>query len=197
MIVLSFDIGIKNLAFAIVQKIDNQIKLLNYDILNINNSPLCQCKKNAKYQLNDIYYCDKHKEKKSTKIKNITAENLCTNLINKLNQQNFNYQNINYVVIENQPSLINPTMKSIQIMVLTFFALKNIKIILQHPKFKTHGHTIEGDKKDKYKKTKQLGIKLGKELIDEETYNNICKKYKKIDDIIDATLHGIYFLNNI
>ena len=74
---LSFDVGIKNLAYC---SLDENKKILDWGIINLNKDPKCQCgiqkecPKTATYQINDpgnneVKYCctthiKKHKGKK-------------------------------------------------------------------------------------------------------------------------------------
>lgn len=76
--VISFDIGIKNMAYCILSKTD-QINITDWNVLNLMNEEpqmnhLCSCVipgktkklpskvcgKKAKYAKNDAYYCEKH-----------------------------------------------------------------------------------------------------------------------------------------
>ena len=56
---LSFDIGIKNLAFCVLEKKDDSLDILDWGILNVSVDPICQhcnlktnsqCDKSAKYK---------------------------------------------------------------------------------------------------------------------------------------------------
>ena len=70
--ILSIDIGIKNLAYihTIYCKNTNKIDIISWDIINLtnNNFVCCNCKNNAKYCINNIYYCNKHAKKTNYRI---------------------------------------------------------------------------------------------------------------------------------
>ena len=94
------------------------------------------------------------------------------------------------IIIENQPALKNPTMKSIQMILFSYFLMKDeIK-------------KIQSDFKETYKRNKYLAIKYTDIMIREN--DKIDKKYhklydisKKKDDLSDAYLQGIYFINTL
>jgi len=67
--ILSFDVGIKNLAFCLIEKSDNNnYKIEKWDIINLcGDVPKCCyvnknkcCKNKAKYFKNDLYSCKSH-----------------------------------------------------------------------------------------------------------------------------------------
>jgi hypothetical protein len=70
--IISFDVGIKNLACCVMEIIENQeCKILFWDVLNLTNPtvypPCCveNCKQSVKHYLHnsDFYYCTKHSKK--------------------------------------------------------------------------------------------------------------------------------------
>ena len=116
------------------------------------------------------------------------------------------------VVIENQPALKNPTMKSIQMIIYSYFlihgvcndisTIQDIQMINARNKLKAYkGPKVECDIKDRYKKTKFLGIEYCKYMINDslqdEQWIQLFTNSKKKDDLADAYLQGMYVLNNI
>jgi hypothetical protein len=116
---------------------------------------------------------------------------------------------VDEVLIENQPTFINPTMKSVSAFLFSYFIMRGI-----HEKEKT-GSTISnisfcspsnkikvgGDQANQkldnvdddkvYKITKNLGIQFCKALIDDnQGYLDILDSHKKQDDMADAFLQG-------
>ena len=76
--VLSFDVGIKNMAYCILRVDNSNVEIIDWNIINLMDEVVdykCSCsQKNgktcsskAKYYQNDIYYCEKHA--KSSKIR--------------------------------------------------------------------------------------------------------------------------------
>ena len=78
---ISYDIGIKNMAYCIIQYENNNFSILDWNVLNLlekenpteicsqinkgktKKTPDCQCTKTAKYQKNGQFYCEKHAKK--------------------------------------------------------------------------------------------------------------------------------------
>ena len=120
------------------------------------------------------------------------------------------FLNVDVIIIENQPALKNPTMKTIQMLLYSYFLvngvtveekpLNNIEMINARNKLKAYnGPTVECEIKDKYKRTKFLGVKYCDIMINEnskidEKYKKMFKDSKKKDDLSDAYLQGIYWL---
>ena len=109
--ILSFDVGIKNLAYCLINKEDYLIE--DWGILNISIDPLCehcnaktgkQCDKSAKYICdNDFHLCSSHKNLKS--YKNLKTKmipknknpvlHLGTNILSKLHTQSRDHSHYN------------------------------------------------------------------------------------------------------
>jgi hypothetical protein len=127
---------------------------------------------------------------------------------------------ITKVLLENQPVLKNPTMKSIQIILYSFFQYEKIimgreidliKFINASNKLKlgknlTDINNSEGiiKIKNKYTKNKKLAILytihfLKNRLVTNQydKYNEIFNDNKKKDDLSDAFLQGLYYIENI
>ena len=228
--ILSFDVGIKNLAYCLLNSENNSIE--DWGILNISIDPTCDhqiknklCNKTAKKIIKDTEFklCTTHckiKKYKDKKFKNIPKINnpiflLGKKIINTLDEKH-NFLDIDIVCIENQPALKNPTMKSIQMILYSYFlikgvttlkVIKDIQMINARNKLKVYkGPNIiipyENNKKNKYKINKFLAIKYCEYMIHENSY--IDKKYhklydesKKKDDLSDAYLQGIYYIEKL
>ena len=223
--ILSFDVGIKNLAFCLLDEKDYTIE--DWGILNISIEPTCQhcnqktgicCDKTAKFITTDEFHlCSSHKSlkfyknyklKKIQKVKNPTLE-IGKKMVQLLNDKP-EFLNVDVVIIENQPALKNPTMKTVQMLLYSYFLvngvtieekpLNNIEMINARNKLKAYnGPTVECEIKDKYKRTKFLGVKYCDIMINEnskidEKYKKMFKDSKKKDDLSDAYLQGIYWL---
>lgn len=218
---LSFDVGIKNLAYCLIDETHQTIE--DWGILNISSEPVCEhqmkdrcCDKTAKCIVNETYLCPSHqklkaykdlKSKKVPKSKNQVLE-IGKNIV-KLLDTKPNFLDVDVVLIENQPALKNPTMKTVQMMVYGYFLVKGvtterpvvtIEMVNARNKLKAYtGPEISCDIKDKYKKTKFLGIQYCDHMIHENThiseeFRKLFKDSKKQDDLSDAYLQGIYWL---
>ena len=229
MSVLSFDIGIKNLCFC---ELDSKGKILDWGIVDISNDIPCEhklktggvCCKPGTYIFNglldksDMYLCTTHSKNKIygkvKKFKNKKNDifHVSQNLVKKLDEYEFNKRNIVDVIVENQPSLKNPTMKSIQMIVYSYFlihgvcnkdsSISGLEMINARNKLKVYKGPVvlcpyENTKKNRYKINKYLAVKYCEKMIDKEDdkFKDLYNQSKKKDDLSDSYLQGIYFLN--
>jgi len=128
-----------------------------------------------------------------------------------------NLLNCDSVVVENQPSLKNPRMKTISVTVYNYYLMRGIidKNITKSPlqsihfmspsnklKLASNGDTkelvkLKGDDSKTYKLTKQLGIKYCNEMIDIfPEWVTVFNSHKKKDDMADCFLQGMYAVMN-
>lgn len=208
--ILSFDIGIKNLAFCKLEIPTGKIIL--WDNLSLIDTFKCsKCKNNAsvKHKTEGTYFCDKHKTSqrvytKLTTVKNCELSDLARKLYYVLESCENLVTNVTHVVIENQLTK-NPKMKFIAAAVLMYFANKceestTVKFI--SAKYKLKNHLPQGVKmggKQNYRLRKTLAIETTAEELNDnnlewiEYFNNSGKK----DDLSDSYLQGIYYLEKI
>ena len=196
--ILSWDIGIKNLAYQVINFTDN-INANNIETNNtdINNTDLNENK--DYYEIEDwdiINLTDNAKE---------DVYKICENLIISLNQKDFINKNINNVIIENQPVLKNPKMKTIQIALYSYFLIKkvelncfdNINFMSASLKLKVYdGPEIIIESKSKYTKTKKLAIAYCKYFLELNNMHEMLTyflNHKKKDDLADCYLQALYY----
>lgn len=221
--ILSFDVGIKNLAFCLLDTENNTID--DWGILNICTSPVCdhqmkhrKCDNTAKKIVKDtdIKLCLSHtklKQHKDKKFRNVPKKinpmlDQGMKIVEKLDEKP-DFLNVDIVLIENQPALKNPTMKSIQMILYTYFLIEGIKtlktikdILMINARNKLKAYTgppIQCDIKDRYKKTKFLAVKYCDSMIHENTdidpkFRKLFEESKKKDDLADAYLQGMYYI---
>ena len=122
---------------------------------------------------------------------------------------------VDMVLIENQPVLKNPTMKSVACMLFSYFVMRgicenkgkfnkdDIRFISASGKLKINKDSKDilkkgKNEKDVYNITKELGVKYTKAIINDKD-NKYLEKYKKKDDLCDAFLQAIkvYYNDNI
>jgi len=125
---------------------------------------------------------------------------------------------VDEVVIENQPRLMNPIMGRIASCLSTYFVIRgridsgkvvggregnkiNVRNISPTNKLKIDNdrtvRIIKGQKddKNKYKLTKALSVQYTTLLLsDKQEWLDHLKKYKKKDDLCDALLQGYYYI---
>ena len=195
MIYISFDIGIKNLALCILKKTDTEINILDWRIIS-----LADKKK-------DIKGIDDISERIYMELDNI---------IGFLKENRID--NIDYVLIENQPSNLNGIMKTIQYIIYCYFSLlkywdkiiDNVVLVNASLKTKTHDYkpeiqikmdetqktkNVKGFRRDKYKMNKQTSIEICKNYIKDDIYLcDIFDNNKKKDDLSDACLQAVSYI---
>jgi hypothetical protein len=230
---IGWDIGIKNLAYCIIEQLpDNSEIIKELEIINLIDPPKiykCSCinknnnicKGKVTYILKtdeEITYCNKHynllsvKEKKLVKslkppkkCNKYSLEELGTRLFNTLDENPL-FSECENIIIENQPVLKNPTMKSIQIMLYSYFLIKNknikiIKLLNASNKLKVYKGKISNEAqenlskiKDKYRRNKMTAILHASLMIDDKEKLEYFNSHKKKDDLADAYLMTKYLL---
>lgn len=212
--ILSWDVGIYNLSYCILEKNENEpVKIIGWDIVNLVDNDVM--KKNRSLIFENI-------PKKLYEIPELL--------------------DVDYVVIENQPSLKNPQMKSIQMILYSYFlilgkvigngnnknyinnvdfcsASNKLKIydgpviILEEKKSRKKKSEVvvveeeceakeEPKKKSatlKYADKKRLAIEHAKYFLELEnkSYLEFFNNHKKKDDLSDSFLQGLYYIKNI
>jgi hypothetical protein len=187
-----------------------------------------KCERNSSYKYKDSeYYCSTHYKSVVNRIEKAhtlkkykrkgcmsqtvfsLGERLCTKL-DKIKELLM----VDEILIENQPTLKNPTMKTVSTFLFNYFIVRgivdkdstkstitNIKFMSPSNKLKVNeNQTMEvmnknKDPEKKYKLTKELAIKYTKILIKDmpEKLKHL-DKYKKKDDLCDAFLQGYYYM---
>lgn len=173
-------------------------------------------------------WCDNHYEKKgksfvkkiATKKISVTTcskqpiQELAERLFEKLDAEFKDLGNVTQVLIENQPTLKNPKMKTISSILYSYFIVRGIvdkdktKSKIEEVKFISPSNKLKVNSKitnsmlksektktnaNVYKMTKSLGVKYCKALISDED-NKIIDQVKKKDDMCDAFLQGFQYL---
>jgi hypothetical protein len=229
----------KNKAIPIVLNIEEECKLKK-NKKDFSNFKCCidSCDNNIKYALYNTQeythcWCNTHYEKKgllfikkiatkklvNTSCKKEPKQSLAEKLFTALDEKFDDFINADEVLIENQPSMINPTMKAMSSNLYSYFIIRGIidknktnstieliKFVSPSNKLKVNSektNKLLNDEKNKdknidnaknvYKLTKSLGIKYCKALITEKD-NKLLDEYKKKDDICDAFLQAFQYL---
>lgn len=258
--ICAWDIGIKHLAYCIIENNNDEFKILNWEIIDLcppesnikcflikkcnkkiaytytndnneikglckhhydelkknisdnfiknNNKNNCcgfvknnivdSCNNKSLYLMknNNKTFCGKHKKenmdsiieeynfKKILKSTNISYMELCKQLYSELIKRNDCISNVDEIIIENQPSYINPIMKSISTLLYGFYVynmmtkqtnIKNIKY--ESPMNKLKLEEIHGLNQDKIKIIKNLILSQNDKIKPKNNIDN--KKCKK------------------
>ena len=223
--ILSMDIGINNLSYCIVSYENNNYTIHSWDILNINpyeeiNNEIVKVNKDidkSNKKLIKEYNKTEDGELEAIKptiklakkkVKKKPTVNECSEQIISIFDAKSMFLDCDYVVIENQPCMKNPTMKSIQMIVYSYFYIRGIVDKKENPikdivflsagnKLKVYdGPPIEINVKSRYTRSKKLGIEHTKYLLkNHEDYLSFFSSHKKKDDLADAFLQGAYFIH--
>jgi len=212
--VLSLDIGINNLSYCILSYENENYNIQGWDVLNVNpyedtNKEISeinkQTDKDNKKMVKDEGEDVKLKKKKLKK--KPTLNELSDKIIGTFDAKS-EFLECDYVIIENQPCMKNPTMKSIQMIVYSYFyirgitdnkseVIKDIVFISAGNKLKVYdGPPIEITVKSRYTRNKKLGIAHTRYLLkNHEEYLSFFELHKKKDDLADAFLQAAYFIH--
>ena len=215
--ILSFDVGIKNLAYCII---NNEKNICDWNVINIINEdqPCCGinknnslCKSKASFQDKNLnsYYCKKHSNSNCSKIvnkkiKSTSIGEISELLFNKLDEYPVMLE-VDIVLIENQPCLMNPMIKSVQMLLFSYFVIKGkliqnnpintIKFISAKNKLSIYdGPELPVYSKNKYTQRKKEGIEVCKYLLDGSTNLEFLKSHSKKDDLADSYLQAIWYI---
>ena len=186
--VASFDVGIKNLSYCIleysstkkengcsVEKDPSEFNILHWEVISIENSK--------------------------------SVPQTCENVIRTL-QSREQLEQVDRVVIENQPVTKNPKMKTIQVTIMTYFLfhktkvdsnIKEVSLLNSAIKLKAYsGPTIEVNLKTAYSRRKKLAILYTKyelsQIPSQSTWLQYLDTHKKKDDLSDSFLQALYLL---
>jgi len=191
--VISFDVGIKNMAYCILEYTTDDIFINNWGVLNMmedeNITHNCECMnkaknkktapkectKKAKYHKNNKYYCEKHAKECSQYIiptKAMTAPSLKKLKLDDLIQQG--NKNLIFLNVENLNSLKKVDVLNI---VIEFYKKHCFEVIIDSKK-KTAGETD----------LISVGRKMKEQLNKIENINEIQRSDRK-SDITDSNTY--------
>lgn len=106
---------------------------------------------------------------------------------------------IEMIIIENQIGPIAIRMKTIQGMIAQYFIMRNHTINIEFVNASNKLKALGNEEKTTYKDRKKMGIQTCAELVKNTSELQIWETYfnnhKKKDDLADALLQGIWFIN--
>lgn len=170
------------------------------DSYNIKYNP--KIKKNDLVLLiNEHIYKTYFETIESKKANEVDLFNIGLNIKNKFNDLFKEDGKIDYVIIENQIGPLAIRMKTIQGMIVQYFIMSNLNV--EHIEFISASNKLKDcdvKDKEKYSDRKKLGIAkcLGVLTLDFRFNEHISyfNSHKKKDDLSDAFLQGLWFINN-
>lgn len=151
---LAFDPAVRNLAYS-KMTIDDEISNLSFGIFDLTNNK---------------------------KVKQCSFDEIINNLIKSLDMVVID--DVDMILIENQPSRLNQISKSVSICIYTYFKVKGCNVKLISPSRK-----LNSKEKNKlsYRERKAEGVKMCFNLI-KMTDKLRIQEYTKKDDICDCIL---------
>lgn len=218
MLILSFDVGIKNLAYCLCHIDNNNLRLMNWNSIDLSHKYKCSfCKDPAEYKSKGVFICNKHKKEKNYKmirkntkeITNIHCEKIKTKSASKIDlielgrnmkisfDKLFKDKHIDIVIIENQISRIAMRMKSLQGMIAQYFIdidCPEIKFVSSKNKLKL----FIDKQKTTYKERKIFAIQHTTILLNKYSLPQAIffKQHNKKDDLADSFLQLLYYIIN-
>lgn len=200
---LSFDVGIYNLAVCLVDVTDD-IKIEFWKDINIlSGKEICStkgCKRVATHTKDDKFYCIKCKttlfpKQRLSNVKtamNTSIEKIASLLYATLNTE---LQNLEYdkVLIENQPTK-NIKMKNISMLLLGYFTIKNkdVEFINATKKMQETLFKLPNNYSNR-KKASKITVKS---MLGTSDWALYFKCSKKQDDLSDCLLQAIWWIHN-
>lgn len=168
---------------------------------------------------NHLYYCTKHSKETDTikdAINQSSAVRMPMLTLGKILYEKLDKHprllESKWICIENQPVLKNPTMKSIQMMLYSYFVMKQYEgklelhdMILMSAKNKLKVYKDQYGElpkkilsmRDKYRRNKMMAIEHTRLLVDnehDEEWQEFYNEHDKKDDLADAYLMTRYFI---
>ena len=225
--IASFDIGIKHLGLCILDIDPNNHSIYKWNVINVleDIQNVCEivtkdkkCAKLATTHANGKYCCDKKtcvkafnllypvsqyprtELKKSKPVIKEPLFSLCSNIKNILDDYIDDIKSCDIVVLENQPVLKNPTMKSVQMFIYAHCLIsgaKNIALFNANKKLDIYdGPEIDTKGKSGYTLRKYLSVEYTKYFLKKNEFNEnleYFEKNKKKDDLADCYLQGLTY----
>ena len=195
-------------------------------IMTNGNNKGIKCNKKITYNTEKEFvgYCSVHAKKYDNCIKIVKKkkdnqnelEKISLKLIEELDKREY-LLDVDCITIENQPAMKNPKMKSIQMIIYSYFLMRaridlkkedlRIMFLLATNKLKVEfdlsskneiTNEVNNKHKDKYKRRKECAMKYAEYFIKDKKYQidnkwlDIFISHKKKDDLADTFLMNVY-----
>ncbi|AXN90942.1 putative Holliday junction resolvase [Namao virus] len=205
--VLSFDIGIRNLAYCILQKTEDLADIICWELVDLQYYLTCEeCHQTAtRVTSTNILLCTDHSKKSDTSEASVcrSKEYRYIALHKFLKQNKKIFASVDHVIIENQ-TRANFIMRSMQEVLYAWFVYHNINhkqvIKFIHPSYKLKSIVTPKDvtPKSRYRYLKKASIEYATRLIKTEICDEHWESYlatlRKKDDLCDCFLQGIGYI---
>nr|QFG74168.1 MAG: hypothetical protein [Megaviridae environmental sample] len=206
--VLSWDVGIVNLAYCLFSTRSSPPHIIEWkkiDLFNEIHKTCIVCGKPSKYiskENSTDVWCALHREHHNCKkLKTLTAKTISSQdlkiiLIRYLERMK-HLLKVDVVLIENQPSLKNPKMKSLSNTLFDYYyirgkldakSIRKIKYVSPMRK-----NTLIGNSK----RIKKQSVEYVQNLYKGTKYLKMIRIYKKKDDLCDAFIQGYHWISTL
>lgn len=218
---LSFDVGIKNLSFCLLSlDEDNNYTINEWGIINLvddETENICngtrkngnKCTSKSSFKTENEYFCKTHKPSgkvkkcKKPNCKKIPIHNLKVILYEQFLDKYKHFKDSDYILIELQPVLKGPKMKSIDNAIYDFFLIDSIMnnkdTVIKHISASSKLKIIEGFDfaTRNYKKNKEESVKYTAKLVENTKWRDHYNTFPKKDDLADCFLQALYFIEKV
>ena len=171
--------------------------IIDWSLIDLNPVYCSKCVKRASVKKKGVLYCKKHLAKApkgpgsgSVKSTKLSFFDLSKRLVEELDKRP-HLLNCHTVVLENQPVIKNPIMKSIQMRVYSYYLIRGVTdgtvtdIQLYYAKNKIEGKSYADRKKN--------AIRICKEKLTNPVWIKLYNDAKKKDDLADSYLQGLSY----
>lgn len=203
--VLSFDVGIRNLAYCVARWVPPQPNDSSVEPDLIRDTSVLAL---GLVDVTAHLDADPHTVKNINKIPLFLLARALLRALDAHIPNLFDLLNgslVDYVVIENQPCLKNPRMKSVQMILFSYFVhltlctpvrVGNVCMFQPRDKLSVYtGEPVECSLKSKYGRRKRLSVEYARRML--ECHPSILETFestKKKDDLADAYLQTLTFI---
>lgn len=221
-VIISFDVGIVNLAYCVMSYINNEIEVYDWGIISLaNGNPKMKCAKKMKSSgakcTRSAFYkndkgkgeCKMHGEK--TNNRNVTVANITEfelkSMLFKILDSNPIFINVSDVLIEMQPNKAQEKIKGVSHALFDYYVLRGtidnniiydeIKFINAKNKLTVYdGPPLSCTLKTQYARNKWYAIRYCRWILkDHVGLINFFETYgSKKDDLADCFLQGLWYL---
>lgn len=179
--IVSFDVGIKNLAVCVLEKKEGSpgFDIIDWKILHL---------------------VDRDK-----KMGRVNIQELADKIYFTLHEEFDSAGYIDHVLIENQPVMKNPVMKTVQMLIFGYFQggkvaskVGSIHLMSARSKLNVSKVVRVTDMKTSYQNNKKSSVATTREYL-RESSSSLCimEGNKKKDDLCDAFLQAVYFTEHM
>ena len=220
-VVISFDVGIINLAYCIMRLDDTGIQVFDWDIINLADGDpkkTCsnqlksgeKCTKKAYYLTGNKGVCKMHGNnsmKRNVTVENVTEWELKTMLFRELDRADKYYLKVNTILVESQPLKAREKIKGIGHALFDYYVLRgcldqgrqynDVCFIDAKNKLTVYdGPALSCSLKTQYARNKWYAVKYCQWITQNHgpSLLSYFESHRKKDDLADCLLQGLWYI---